>query len=478
LSAVGAAIILLALPLDLFFQQLVQYPTVWVPVAPDATIARSTYYTPPDPLQIINGSVALDPDPLMLLVTQPFFYSNGTMPDLTSHCPTSNCTFEPFETLAVCGACTDASELLEFGCFESRGDWLTNFTTYYDTSVAPNITSCGYFLNASSDSPVLMSGYVLDPTTGEPSEALTMRWFPLIDASTKEPLYDGSVHFKDIINPIADFLVVGNADGAKAVYQNVTPAAQECYLTWCTQTLKSSLLWGQLSENVTYQFLNSTKIPYQYIFHTDPDTGIAEYDYFHNTTLVPPHQHLAPGQQDVTFGLDNVTFLSTSFMMDSVQLAFVTAADENTAPTYKYDNVVESRIRSLLATPWLPPNNISDHIQNVATAMTRVLRNTPAVNGTMDLVKGTSWESRVHVEIRWAWMTLPVALLLISLVFLLATMVKSTREEKDVGIWKTSALAILFNGLGEDVQRSVGPNCRMGQARAKARELRVKLLPE
>jgi hypothetical protein len=451
------------------------YPTIWEPAPTGATIARATYFTPPDPVLFFNGTPSIGVDPLLKLVTVPYFYSNGTMPDLNVNCPTSNCTFEPFETLAVCGTCKPISNILEFGCFHGPADWLSNFTSYTGPlSLVPNITHCGYFLNSTDESRVLMSGYAVDPTTLAPGEALTTRWFALIDAITKQPYFDGSILFKDIVNPIADFLVVGTPGGAEAVYQNKTPAAHECYLTWCTQTLESSFSWGMLSENKTSEWLNSTKTPYPYTFTPD-----GQYYYLENTTLVPPNQHLAPGQKgELVFGLSNNTGLSTSFLADSVQLAFVTAESESAALSYKWDNAVASQSRSLLANPWLDTDNITQHFQKITEAMTRAVRNTPATNGTLGVVNGIAWESKVHVQIRWPWMILPLALLAISLLFLLMTMIKSSREEKTVGIWKCSAIAILFNGLGEDVQRSVSPNCRMGEARAKARELRVKLLPE
>jgi hypothetical protein len=79
------------------------------------------------------------------------------------------------------------------------------------------------------------------------------------------------------------------------------------------------------------------------------------------------------------------------------------------------------------------------------------------------------------VKIRWIWVTLPLSLLVFSFIFLLATVIRSSRDEDTVGIWKTSALAVLFNGLGDDVQSNVGPHVRMGEARSKARDMKVHL---
>jgi len=63
-----------------------------------------------------------------------------------------------------------------------------------------------------------------------------------------------------------------------------------------------------------------------------------------------------------------------------------------------------------------------------------------------------------------------------SLMFLIATVIRSTQEREKIGIFKTSALAILFNGLGDDVQARVGGGGnRLGDARSRARDMKVRL---
>jgi hypothetical protein len=81
----------------------------------------------------------------------------------------------------------------------------------------------------------------------------------------------------------------------------------------------------------------------------------------------------------------------------------------------------------------------------------------------------------VLVKINWRFLSLPIILLVFSLVFLIATAVRSEKEKDKIGIFKTSALAILFNGLGDDVQAQYGGVQRMGETRARARDMKVKL---
>jgi len=127
--------------------------------------------------------------------------------------------------------------------------------------------------------------------------------------------------------------------------------------------------------------------------------------------------------------------------------------------------------------PWDTPHNVTAHMAGAVTAMNQVVRrNNLSMRDRHDVSVGQAWKYIVLVEIRWVWITLPAALLLFSLIFLIATVMRASKEEDKIGIWKTSALAILFNGLGEDVQNRVGSGSnRMGYTRSRARELKVQL---
>jgi hypothetical protein len=56
-----------------------------------------------------------------------------TRPDIPLSCPTSNCTFAEYETLAVCSRCAsiDVSELLTYACLDTTIDWSLQTTGVY-----------------------------------------------------------------------------------------------------------------------------------------------------------------------------------------------------------------------------------------------------------------------------------------------------------------------------------------------------------
>lgn len=172
--------------------------------------------------------------------TQPIPFGNGTRADIPLSCPTSKCTWTPYQTLGFCSSCVDVSELLTFACLETRVDWTSNLTGTGNETYYPNSTMCGYFVNITSVMPILMSGYLVNTNDSSQGEALLTRALPLVTVPYRLPLWGGSINFKNIRNPTVDFLLVSAANGSAGVYRNETPVAQECVFSWCVKTMQSS----------------------------------------------------------------------------------------------------------------------------------------------------------------------------------------------------------------------------------------------
>jgi hypothetical protein len=482
LTSLGALIVILILPLDLFFQQLVTLtPGFWPLQNMNGTIPRSLVYEPLDGTLIYNGTQQITFSQDMVAFSDQYFIGNGTVPQLFSNCPTSNCTWKPFETLAVCSKCTDMSRDLRWRCATAPAEWLGN-VTLADASY-PNVTACGYWFDRGNET-VLMSGYVVE-ADGVPGEALVTRLFGLTDPNprSRKPIFGGSINFKDIRYPILDLLISGTLDGSDGVYANNTAAMSECVLYWCVKTVETSFELGYYSENTTKSVQLETNTTSDSPWFTFVDEGGVTHNRFTaNFSLTVPDSS-RPGTYN-GFGVSNITMVQTVFNVDQIAPAYVTSTDPSSASLLRwlnggmfFDGLPQQSPMSTKANPWNPPNSMADHIEGLAETMTSVIRNSRDTNGERQLVEGIAWNQVTLVKARWQWISLPVLLLVIGLVFLVATVVKSSKEECEVGIWKTSVIAALFNvnGLGDEIQQSVGSNFRMGEANALARQYKVKL---
>ena len=121
-----------------------------------------------------------------------------------------------------------------------------------------------------------------------------------------------------------------------------------------------------------------------------------------------------------------------------------------------------------------------DLMDHVASSMTNSIRTGP--NRTD--VYGTVEVSEQHIMVRWPWMILPAVLVLLSVIFLVVTMVLSTQRSPG---WKSSALPSFYHGLNawelsehyqgdiEEMQRSAkGIYARLGiDEEGRARLIRM-----
>lgn len=136
LAALGAVITIFSLALDPFFQQVVDFPTRWM-IQGNSSIPRVVEYAPQFGKLLQGGFEILQKDQDIQAVAERFFYGNGTKPvivgnatrpDIPLSCPTSNCTYPLYETLAVCSACVEVEQLLTYACLDTRIDWTSNLT--------------------------------------------------------------------------------------------------------------------------------------------------------------------------------------------------------------------------------------------------------------------------------------------------------------------------------------------------------------
>jgi hypothetical protein len=80
--------------------------------------------------------------------------------------------------------------------------------------------------------------------------------------------------------------------------------------------------------------------------------------------------------------------------------------------------------------------------RRIASVVSSVLSS----SGNLDAknITGEAYGQKVFIEVRWLWFSGPIAMVLFSVVFLVLTIMKSSKKEY---LFKTSILAILFHGL-------------------------------
>lgn len=496
LAALGALLIVLLLAIDTFFQQVVEFHDRWSLEGTTGSIPKITryepYYKPAYLEHEEQGIMDRAMEPLIKQFfyengTQPTPFGNGTRPEIPLSCPTSNCTWPIYDTLAVCSRCEDASSAFDisYACLDTPNDWTSSWTGSRLTEPFPNETTCGYFLNATSASPHLLSGYVVGGNNSrkESGEALLVRTMPLTDFDVKIPYHgNGTVMFKDFRYPLVDFLVASASDGPESVYQGKPPIVHECMLSWCVQTIKSSYDWGTYREEVLSEYFEPVrtddKWPWvAYTVMEGPKLVGTWLEYLANITI-KPHKfdpgHFDSYRSDVQYGCSNVTVLNILNIFDDFLPSTYTIESVDATPMLRYKNYFLGPWTQILDyNPWQAPNNITHFMQRLSTSMTNLMRS----SSTKEMVVGNAFSRKSYIHISWGWLAFPFTLLLLSLVFLVSTMVK-TSKDPETGVWKTSTMPALIYGLPEETRDRFTTQASWNSSNGDARKVRVKLLPK
>jgi len=478
LAALGAIVTLFALALDPFFAQVVNITSHGQPTG-QGSIPRLIRYDPAILPQFQNGQLAPQQDQQMLTTAEPFFYGNGTQPvvfgngvraDIPLSCPTSNCTWLPYASLGVCSRCVEMSEQLEFACHTTTVDWIDQLRGVTSLPL-PNGTVCGYFLYPGGK-PTLMTGYTLDQVSSargnaSAGEALLGRILPLVTTPRREPLFpNGSIYFGDIPHRIVDFVIASVGDGnPNSVYFNETPVAHECILAWCVKSFESSYYWAKYTEIITSStFGYGPSFPWQYT--GPPDFAL----YTVNVTIRDPKD----GNNGQVYGLTTEEAVPVLQVFDDIAPSFTTITNSSVAPSFRFRTYLGvTSTRKLEYNPWVQSKYIPNHMDRLAQAMTNTIRS----SRNPSMFEGTALDNVSLVEVRWDWLSLPLILLSLGLIFLAATVVKTAKEQDKVGVWKTSAIATLSNGLPDHVQTRLAGSVSVESSRARTKALRMKLMP-
>ena len=491
LAALGAVLVLLLLAIDTFFQQVVCFQDQWALQPTVGEIPRTVYYDPLYLIEFQNGLETSQINNAMLPVVREFFYNNGTQPIVFGNgtrpgiplsCPTGRCVWPKYETLAVCNKCTEVSHHIDitFQCANSTIDWSSHWQGPLKTIPYPNGTVCGYFLNATGQNPMLLSGYILNETLEETQkgEALLMRTIPLTTFLTKIPTFGtGSVAFKDIRSPIIDTLVASTANGAEGVYCHQIPSVNECVLFWCVQTIVSSYNLGIYSEEITSTFHNTTPGLWPWdSWRIEDENGGGTFIVYKDDISIEP-QALGQGHSNNTvssrrYGANNVTACNVMNIFNDFFPAYYTADNASAVPRLRNKEYGKGpSVRTLEYSAWQAPNNLTRYMERLATAMTNVMRS----SRSKEMVLGKAFNQAQYITVQWTWLIFPLVLLILTVVFLSLTIARTSKDLANP-VWKTSAMPTLINSLPVETQTQLPPVLTWGSAR-KTRKMRVRLLP-
>ena len=364
-----------------------------------------------------------------------------TAPVTAPDCFSGNCTWPDFTTLGVCSACKDATSAEQ------------NRIVHKDCS-------------ASGEDPrecdlTLASGALMQVWAG-------MNISTLYNMTSFENISYPIVNITSLFQRIND----GGSDygGAPGLPLFVT----ECVMYFCWQTIRTSMTIGSLTEEVVATWQNESlpvlpAMPYPTAVPNGTSSTIFAglqnglIDLF---TAVEEDQ-MAEAGRPIYGALGPYTDEQGIGNTKTVQVIY--QAQSGTVPVESAWGDVENFNTSNKTVPSIGLGNL---LQNISISMTNLIRN---ADSTTAPVIGKVWTAETIVHVQWIWFIYPIAMILLTLVFLVATIVQSSSQ--DIKVWKSSILAVLFHGLDDPGYNGTHQPLDSTDMERRAEDVKVEFMP-
>ncbi|KAG7051191.1 hypothetical protein JMJ77_0001817 [Colletotrichum scovillei] len=391
-------------------------------------------------------------------------------------CATGNCTWAPHASLAVCSACNDISSHL----VESTG----HAHTLDPAVTAHNFTNISMLKHPFTkfELPTMnLSISNFDDGIGLQVE--------LTCQSTTQP--GSTLSFQDSRALLVSFAMMSvkpSTPGSKR--QSGEATALECALSFCTNIYRSNVNKGVLSEEVLGSYSIRNLDSYVGSKLQDSDWGgqidsFKNWNKMHNYTLdfrlfgemerTDLQLNLPSDNSSITalIDKDNLWFNISHAAAATLSNAFVEKFSRRSPPfeskqliypTFEPFQLVQPSVITALGTS----QNLSATFEIAALAMTKWMR-----DASLKITphNGTTYESVVHIGVRWGFMSLPFGVLLGGCLFCLFSMLETRRLR--LPAWKGSSLAGLTHGLDAEAREHLR---EMGDISKHAKRVKIRMV--
>ncbi|KAF7534406.1 hypothetical protein G7054_g6275 [Neopestalotiopsis clavispora] len=328
-------------------------------------------------------------------------------------CPSQNCTWSTFTSLAICSRCSDVSSHLEKSRLflnSSRG------TIGLDTTLQPNPNS-----TLTRYSLPLVELINLDGSSGDdwPYNALMGAF------STTNP--GQTISFPQLDTMLATFQIIRAPPSfieGNTVWEESQLSGLECAFHFCTQAYQSTVNNAELDEQILGSW--SMRVPESYAFKltnqaTSNLTTLAEYEKWNNYSLVPPVNENGDPLQDI--------------QREDLQLAI---PQEELNRLMLSNNATMGAISDIVIQGLYGSSDLNATFEQVARSMTNWMRHSSGI-------QYHSARKDLLVEIRWWYLALPCLTLLSGCVFALLSVLETKRLKHKP--WKDDIVFELSHAL-------------------------------
>lgn len=392
LSYIGAVVVILSLAFGAFTQQLIGIVSLPVRAGDANDLAAGNI---PNSQTWANSTGNPAEDGLSTILSMKAAVYNGFLEGgitpLHAFCPTGNCTFPITPTMAVCGECRNVS--------------------YTDSC---NSTVCEF---------TMATGTVMHLANWFNGEATYGVGFQVV-SRTVNPIGTRRLD-------IALFDILGGPyDSYTQGWPKSETLSSTCSMWMCVNALSVTTNSNSQTQTLNASFSKTARVLTEEIIYGNEGGYI-------NFAELPAEMNPVPGANYSVEWLANIAL--TEFMAPMTNGSVILNLESHIPSSDTVEAVWNGTVAGLDV--W---------VKNLALSMTNAIRTAAPV--TVARYNGTAYQSGIRV--RWVWLSLPAAMVLMSLFVLLVVVTETSRAR--VKAWKGSPLAYLATDLDGAIKQDVG----------------------
>ncbi|KAF7513919.1 hypothetical protein GJ744_006533 [Endocarpon pusillum] len=404
MASIGSIVILLSLASDAFLQQSVGYP---LRVHPQSRNIASIPYAQHFNLYDSLASSPYTTQPLIAAVYEGVFSRNRTRSasSITPCCPTGNCTFPEYASLAVCSHCHNVSSLLRV---THQISGISRYSLPNGHSLTSESTNSGYLsINAS-----------IGPSTLRPNHL---------------ELNSDTLSKYQSPGTITNVSVISGGDPSEPWAYT----AWDCVLAFCAKSYQASQSLSYFNETPLDVFEDLQSGTSSLNRAGDLETFFFDVPSTHLTTI---------GGRNRTF---SVNTRSLEALQDSLGTALLGDTGRNETGQFAFTNWIAQGFYNNGV------KNVETTFANIADALTDAMR-----VKSQERVQGTVLVMEPFIQVQWLWLLYPFIVVTLSMVFLGLTVWRTRRSE--VPSWRSSVLAVMEHGVNSSIQEDTSSDLHNG----------------
>jgi hypothetical protein len=355
------------------------------------------------------------------------FYNSTSFRNQTVgfRCKTGNCTWPIFSSLAVCTSCVDVSNHIKSKSYPG-GDY--SRTTYK------------------------LPYAQIENNDGRKGKHPWDRTEVVIN-STAHP--QQTISFTDKDTLLISFLAMLGAPSWRSNQTNWNeskPEAYECALLLCANAYESKSRDGILEENIVGSWSQRNPTSYRPLHSGYNATELAAfetalgpslYKVYDNLTIERTALQLMIPPQESTFLPENAPRLFNFTYLDIIGTIDYLRQLSKKSQSWPYAGNGDTgpSVPEMLG----KSTNITLTFERVGKSMTDQIRDLAA-----SPVSGTAYRWTTHVNVEWAYLTLPVLMILFGCIHVILTIVES--RKLGLPAWKEDTLPVLLHGFNDHIQ--------------------------